>query len=96
MTRITIQTGSPKFPVQKDLYGIFYEDLNRGSDSGIYPEMIRNRSFEDSLMPDNCEAFEGDTEYFVEKTTGYKGEFNHGEGLTRWLEPNGTDPGMVF
>jgi len=89
MTKITIRTGDVKFPVEKDLYGIFYEDLNRCSDSGMYPEMIRNRSFEDSLMPEHCEAFEGGTEYFVEKTTGYKGEFNHGEGLTRWLEPNG-------
>lgn len=88
MTKITIQTGTPKFPVTRDLYGIFYEDLNRCGDSGIYPEMIRNRSFEDSLMPENCEGLGGGTEYFVEKTSGFQTEFNHGEGLTRWMEAN--------
>lgn len=89
MTNIKIQTGSPKFPVTKELYGLFYEDLNRCGDGGMYPEMIRNRTFEDSLMPENCEGVDGDTVYFVEKTTGHTTEFNHGEGLTRWLEPNG-------
>ena len=88
MTKIAIQTGTPKFPVTRDLYGIFYEDLNRCGDSGIYPEMIRNRSFEDSLMPENCEGLGGGTEYFVEKTSGFQTEFNHGEGLTRWMEAN--------
>lgn len=34
-----------------DLYGLFFEDINRSSDSGLYPEMIRSRSFEDSIPP---------------------------------------------
>ena len=29
-------------------YGIFFEDINHAADGGIYAELIRNRSFEDS------------------------------------------------
>lgn len=32
--------------IQKDLIGIFFEDINYGADGGIYAEMIENRSFE--------------------------------------------------
>lgn len=34
-------------------YGIFYEDINHAADGGLYAELIRNRSFEDHLMPGN-------------------------------------------
>lgn len=30
----------------KDLYGLFFEDINHAADGGIYAEMIQNRSFE--------------------------------------------------
>lgn len=32
--------------IQKDLIGIFFEDINYGADGGLYAEMIENRSFE--------------------------------------------------
>lgn len=32
-------------------YGIFYEDINHAADGGLYAELIRNRSFEDDVMP---------------------------------------------
>ena len=28
------------------MWGIFYEDINFGADGGLYPELVRNRSFE--------------------------------------------------
>ncbi|BCS85815.1 alpha-N-arabinofuranosidase [Prevotella herbatica] len=31
-----------------NLYGIFYEDINHAADGGLYAELVRNRSFEDS------------------------------------------------
>ena len=37
------KTGSP---IQKTMYGIFFEDINFGADGGLYGEMIKNRSFE--------------------------------------------------
>lgn len=54
MSRITIRTQNKKFPVAPNLYGIFFEDINRAGDGGLYPEMLRNRSFEDSTWPKDC------------------------------------------
>lgn len=33
-------------PVQPTMYGIFFEDINFAADGGLYPELIKNRSFE--------------------------------------------------
>ncbi len=33
------------------LYGIFFEEINRAGDGGLYAEMIQNRSFEDGPEP---------------------------------------------
>src|ERR687885_446451 len=34
------------------LFGLFFEDINFGADGGLYPERVKNRSFEfpDALM----------------------------------------------
>ena len=50
MNQIRIMSKNRLFPVAEDLYGLFYEDINRAGDSGIYPEMLRNRSFEGNLL----------------------------------------------
>jgi len=89
MTKITITTGSPKFPVTESLYGLFFEDINRSGDGGLYPEMIRNCTFEDSIVPEEC-TLDGDSDEFFVSPSGWKGDFNHGEGMTRWLEANKT------
>jgi len=34
------------------LYGIFFEDINCSADGGLYAELVRNRSFEDSEQPE--------------------------------------------
>lgn len=41
--------AGPKTEVSKNLYGIFFEDINYGADGGLYAEMIQNRSFEYSF-----------------------------------------------
>lgn len=84
MSQIFIQTKNRRFKTSKDLYGIFFEDINRVGDGGLYPEMIRNRSFEDSIVPYGCEAVE-DGKYFI-TPTGYKCAFNNGEGMDSWYE----------
>jgi len=33
-------------PIQKTMYGIFFEDINYGADGGLYAELIKNRSFD--------------------------------------------------
>ncbi|MDD3323036.1 MAG: alpha-L-arabinofuranosidase C-terminal domain-containing protein [Paludibacter sp.] len=33
-------------PISPDLFGIFFEDINYAADSGLYAELVQNRSFE--------------------------------------------------
>ena len=46
--RITVDLGKPGVKVSPTLFGIFFEEINRAGDGGIYAEMIQNRSFEDA------------------------------------------------
>lgn len=45
---VRIDVAKPGHPISPKLWGIFFEDINHSADGGIYPEMVRNRSFEDS------------------------------------------------
>ncbi len=86
MSRIDIKTAEKIIPVTKNLYGIFLEDINRAVDGGLYPELLRNRTFEDSIPPIDCRTEEEG--YAMVSSTGWRDEFNHGEGLTRWIRQN--------
>lgn len=88
MSEVLVRTKGRKFETAKDLYGIFFEDINRAGDSGLYPEMLRNRAFEDSLLPEGYE--EKEDGIHVVTASGWEDEFNGGEGLSRWIEENGT------
>ncbi len=88
MSKLTIQTENRIIPVEKDLYGIFFEDINRSGDGGLYPEMLRNRTFEDSIPPVDCDLCNNG--YSLVTKTGWNDEFNHGEGLSRWIRENET------
>jgi alpha-L-arabinofuranosidase len=54
--KVIIDTKAKKFPVNPSLYGLFFEEINRAGDGGIYGELIRNRSFEDTIIPDRCQV----------------------------------------
>jgi alpha-N-arabinofuranosidase len=43
---ITVQVNQPGGPIPKTLFGLFFEDINFGADGGLYPERVKNRSFE--------------------------------------------------
>lgn len=45
--RVSVDAGTPGIAVSPNLYGIFFEEINRAGDGGLYAEMIQNRSFED-------------------------------------------------
>src|SRR5688572_19420674 len=51
-SNITVQMDQPGAPIPKTLFGLFFEDINFGADGGLYPERVKNRSFEfpDPLM----------------------------------------------
>ena len=43
---MTIDAGAEGIPIQKTMFGLFFEDLNFAADGGLYAEKIKNRSFE--------------------------------------------------
>ena len=45
---VDIQAGRPGALISSNLFGIFFEEINSAGEGGIYAELIRNRSFEDS------------------------------------------------
>lgn len=81
--RIYVETKDRRFDTAPELYGLFFEDINRAADGGLYPEMIRNRAFEDSLIPEGCTSDEEHKVIYSEH--GWPGPFNGGEGMDDWI-----------
>ena len=53
------------------LYGLFYEDINSAADGGLYPEMVKNYSFENAYVQP------GDTNSSYFKENGYQTVANY-------------------
>jgi alpha-L-arabinofuranosidase len=51
--KITVDAAHPGHAISPTLWGIFFEDINMSTDGGIYPELVRNLSFEDADTPEN-------------------------------------------
>lgn len=49
---INVQVDRPGHSIAPTLWGVFFEDINLSADGGIYPELVRNRSFEDQDKPE--------------------------------------------
>ena len=79
MSRISVKTAEKRFDTAPDLYGLFFEDISHAGDGGLYPEMLRNRSFEDSIIPEGCVSEDGGKTFV--SPTGWVDEFNNGEGM---------------
>jgi len=43
---LTVDASKPAADIQPTMWGIFFEDINFAADGGIYPELVKNRSFE--------------------------------------------------
>jgi alpha-L-arabinofuranosidase len=50
--KVSVAVDKPGHKVAPTLWGIFFEDINLSADGGIYPELVRNRSFEDGEKPE--------------------------------------------
>ncbi len=50
---LTVDAARPGPRISPMLWGIFFEDINLSADGGLYPELVRNRSFEDSEKPEH-------------------------------------------
>ena len=54
--KLTVSVDKPGVNISPLLYGIFFEEINCSGDGGLYGELIRNRSFEESSLPDHWVA----------------------------------------
>ncbi len=45
---INVDVNHPTHAISPTLFGVFLEDINLSVDGGLYPEQVRNRSFEDA------------------------------------------------
>jgi len=43
---ITVHLDQPAAPLNRAMWGVFFEDINFGADGGLYAEMVKNRGFE--------------------------------------------------
>lgn len=93
MSTVKIKAQKRITETADELYGIFFEDINRAGDGGLYPELLRNRTFEDSVLPDGVRS--EDSGYSFVTDSGWKDEFNNGEGLSRWIRENRTAPSDI-
>ena len=50
--RITINAAGDGHPIPRTLFGAFFEEINLAGDGGLYGELVRNRSFQNSANPD--------------------------------------------
>lgn len=49
---LTIDLSSRGNSVSPSMYGIFFEEINHSGDGGLYAELVQNRSFEDTFLPE--------------------------------------------
>jgi len=49
---VTVDATHPGAAISPQMFGVFFEDINFAADGGLYPELVKNRSFEfsDPLM----------------------------------------------
>jgi len=57
--KLTVQVDRPGPRISPTLYGIFFEEINLAGDGGLYAELVRNRSFEDTDTPDHWSLVTG-------------------------------------
>ncbi|MEE2772282.1 MAG: alpha-L-arabinofuranosidase C-terminal domain-containing protein [Bacteroidota bacterium] len=46
---LSVDASKSMAEIQPTMYGIFFEDINFAADGGLYPELVKNRSFEFEL-----------------------------------------------
>lgn len=52
--KIEVDVARELAEISPDMYGVFFEDINRSADGGIYAELIFNRGFEEKNLPSSC------------------------------------------
>jgi len=89
---ITIDMEKPVMPVNEALYGLSLEEINHAIDGGLYAELIRNRSFEEGVVPEGCRY--NSATHCLETPTGWTIPFIPPDSLPGWRVC--TDHTMMF
>src|SRR5579871_5935707 len=83
---LKIQADHALYPVSPMLYGMMTEEINYSYDGGLYPEMVRNRTFRDGgwnqqdwIIVANAT---GGTKFVKDKSTGPSEALNDSIKLT--------------
>lgn len=48
---INVDLNKRGHDVDESLYGVFFEEINHAGDGGLYAELVRNRNFEEHVIP---------------------------------------------
>ena len=86
---INIYTARKLTDVSNSLYGLFFEDINRAGDGGLYAELLRNRAFDDGVLPEGCTY--DPKNRLITSETDWVSSFDcyEGEGVVAWECFNG-------
>ncbi len=57
---IRVDVQQEKYEIPSALSGIFMEEINHAFDGGLYAELIRNRAFEEGIVPDGMMLVENE------------------------------------
>lgn len=84
MYKINISPEKRLCDISPALYGIFFEDINRSGDGGLYAEMLINRAFDDGVIPKGC-TYNAESKT-ITSPTGWVSSFNcaETEGVYGW------------
>lgn len=91
MYNIKINTNEKIADVSESLYGLFFEDINRAGDGGIYAELLRNRAFDDGIIPQEC-TYDPQNKLII-SPTGWRSSFDccEYEGIAAWTACSGAE-----
>lgn len=91
MYSINIKTNEKITEISESLYGLFFEDINRAGDGGLYAELLRNRAFDDGVIPQGC-VYDSQNKLII-SPTGWKSSFDcyEGEGIAAWTASGGAE-----
>lgn len=56
---IRVDLNQKGHDVAPSMYGVFFEEINHSGDGGIYAELVRNRNFEEHVLPSGMTYVDG-------------------------------------
>lgn len=95
MYKLNIKPKSKIIDTTPSLYGLFFEDINRAGDGGLYAELLRNRAFDDGIIPEGCSYDKNNK--LITSPTGWTSSFDcfEEEGIAAWTCINGAKAELI-